>query len=158
MKVVRLGAGVQTSPVQPHDSDYLVGDPQYGADSSPYGIDNTQFGMDAPSQSSVELAARGIDPHEARITVLVNRAIETAQRGNIGEAIQLVSGAAQISPNNTDLVCLLSELHRRNGATVEADALSQQCLTLRAAQDTGAPEENPERGLDMHEPSAQQTR
>ena len=131
------------------DSDYLVTATQFGTNTQ-LGVDNTQFGQDAPSQDSAQLAARRIDPHEARITVLVNRAVETAQRGNIGEAIQLVSGAAQISPNNPDLVCLLSQLHRRNGATVEAEALSQQCLTLRSEQDTGSPDGNPEERFGMH--------
>ena len=142
------------------DDEFVVVEPEYVSallDDSDYLVDDTQFGSDAPSQVSTELVSRGIDPHDARITTLVNRAVLTAERGEVGEAIQLISGAAQISPNNSDLVCLLSDLHRRNGSLVEAEALSQQCSTLRAAQDTRSQQDVSEDDLFMHEPSALQT-
>ena len=146
-------AAVTGDETEVYGDEYLGG----AADDSDYLVDNTQFGADAPSQDPAQLVAQGINPHRARITVLVNRAIETAERGNLEEAIQLVSGAAQLSPGDPDLICLLSEFHRRNGSNVESEALRGQCLTLRAAQDTAEARSPSYGGYDVQEPSALQT-
>ena len=120
-------------PVAADDpSDQIFPEPVFDdgiADTSTYapGLD------DAPSSNARELAAQGINPHRARVATLVGEAQRLAEEGDVPQALQLASSASQLLPDDPELLCLLADLHRRNGGMTEARLLRQQCEQRREA-------------------------
>jgi predicted Zn finger-like uncharacterized protein len=82
---------------------------------------------DIALEDSAQERRSGNNPNQLRIEAIKRQASQALNWGNIEMAIQLISSATQLAPNDSELVCLLADLHQRNSALTEAELLRVRC-------------------------------
>lgn len=75
----------------------------------------------------------GINPHQRQIDALRAQADAAVGEGRYSDAISILTNAIQLDRTNTDLVCMLADLHGRAGSYESAELFRQDCIDLTYA-------------------------
>ena len=82
----------------------------------------------------------GINPHQRQIDALRAQADEAIGEGRFSDAISILTNAIQLDRTNTDLVCMLADLHASAGSYESAELFRQDCIDLTYAFSDSPPQ------------------